>query len=680
MADFKEKWINQACQKIKLLFPKDDEDSIREFLSEAFDRDYVDNKCTIYNNYEKEEVETSYYNLFNWIDERKPILTESGSLFKQHDECYNPNTTILAKKLAERKIEKKKKFKYMDMANHEKDPVKKEELKYKAKKADLAQLRLKIIANSEYGVSGLPSSWFFNMACASATTARGQALISTAFNSFEDFLADNVLFMNMDECLMFINNIVNEKPIREKNDEKWVNNKSKRDVFNRILNKFEDPSACDTEVLEMIVNNLSQEDRNRIYYKSNMYEFFRNSKKASELLKEIIFDTNSFLNPAEPPETIKKPLDKLRSAVLEYVHYNYPTPDRVIRLKTRPRKVVIVIDTDSNFINLGPWIEFIYNEILGKYVKISKREKENGKYVIRSREGTKGKTDKAKQQEEFRMINTMVNITTYMIERVLNLFCERSNIKPDHPGTLNMKNEFLYDTILVTPAKKHYQSAIRIQEGVYFEQPELDVKGMEYTKNSMAGESTRKFIKDLVYKDILLAKDNKPNFSKILKKLTKFEKSIEKSILSGGDEYLKTANVKTEDAYADPMSIGSYKATYVWNYLYPDNQIELPGIAKILKVNLLKPKDFAQLSVSDPEIFARLMELFNNNERIAKSGITNIAIPLDDKPPKWITPYINLDEIISNNVKLVYSILNCLGIKTIYKTKSTQFFSNIIKL
>lgn len=477
MADFKEKWINQACQKIKLLFPKDDEDSIREFLSEAFDRDYVDNKCTIYNNYEKEEVETSYYNLFNWIDERKPILTESGSLFKQHDECYNPNTTILAKKLAERKIEKKKKFKYMDMANHEKDPVKKEELKYKAKKADLAQLRLKIIANSEYGVSGLPSSWFFNMACASATTARGQALISTAFNSFEDFLADNVLFMNMDECLMFINNIVNEKPIREKNDEKWVNNKSKRDVFNRILNKFEDPSACDTEVLEMIVNNLSQEDRNRIYYKSNMYEFFRNSKKASELLKEIIFDTNSFLNPAEPPETIKKPLDKLRSAVLEYVHYNYPTPDRVIRLKTRPRKVVIVIDTDSNFINLGPWIEFIYNEILGKYVKISKREKENGKYVIRSREGTKGKTDKAKQQEEFRMINTMVNITTYMIERVLNLFCERSNIKPDHPGTLNMKNEFLYDTILVTPAKKHYQSAIRIQEGVYFEQPELDVKG-----------------------------------------------------------------------------------------------------------------------------------------------------------------------------------------------------------
>ena len=71
MADFKEKWIKQACQKIKLLCPKDDEDSIREFLSEAFDRDYVDNKCTIYNNYEKEEVETSYYNLFNWIDESR---------------------------------------------------------------------------------------------------------------------------------------------------------------------------------------------------------------------------------------------------------------------------------------------------------------------------------------------------------------------------------------------------------------------------------------------------------------------------------------------------------------------------------------------------------------------------------------------------------------------------------
>ena len=677
---FKDRWIEQAYQKIKLVYPEDKEKDIKEFLSNAFDRDYKDNKCTLYNNYEKEEVETSIYKLFDWIEDHDPIITESGTLFRQHKDTFNPNTMILGKMLDTRSIKKKEKFKHMKDAEAATSDDKKEISLYLAKKADLAQIREKVKANSEYGVSGLSSSWFFNMACASATTARGQALISTAFNAFEDFLCDNVKFINMEECLSFINNIVNEKPLREKNDEKWVKDKTNTEVVNRIINKFMNPDTCDIDIIKRIVKNLSQEDKNRVYYKSNMYEFFRDSKKAKQLLSNIILDDHDFLNPEKPPEYIGKMLDKLRPAVLEYVHYNYPTPDRVNRLKTHKRKCVIVIDTDSNFVALGQWLEFVRDEIMGRYTKISRRKIINGRYVIESSNSQKKYSKKIKEKENFRILFTMINIMTAMINNTLSTFKVHSNIKEGHAGVLNMKNEFLYDSILVTPAKKHYQSAVRIQEGVYFEKPMLDIKGMEYTKNSMAGKTTREFIKNLVYNDILMAEDGKPDIAKILKKLKKFERKIKDSVISGGDEYLKTANIKTEDAYDDPMSIGTYKAAYVWNYLYPDREIELPGIARILKVNLGKPKDFAQLSVSHPDIFEKLMELFNNNKRIAKSGISNIAIPLDEELPKWIIPYINLDEIIGNNIKLILSILNCLGCKTVYKTKSTQFFSNIIKL
>lgn len=680
MITFKDRWIEQAYQKIKLIYPNDDEKTIKHFLSEEFDKDYVDNKCIIYNNYEKDEINTSIYKLFDWIEEHQPILTESGSMFKQHSESFNPNTLILGKKLADRKIEKKKKFKYLSEAENTDDPNEKAELLYKAKKADLAQLRLKIIANSEYGVSGLPSSWFFNMACASATTARGQALISTAYNAFEDFLCDNVLFYNMDECLMFINNIVNEKSKRKKNDNKWVKDITRTQLYDRLLRKFKTEDICDVDLLKRIIKNLSQEDRNRIFYKSNIYEFFRNSKRAQELITNIAMDNHEFMNPEKPPKFIDGELSKLRDAVLEYVHYNYPTCNRVYRLKTEIRKCVIVIDTDSNFINLNPWLEFVENEILSKYIKIKRRNKIDGRYIINSRNDENNFSNKQKTKQKFRIIYTMVNLMSEMVNLSLDTFKNRSNIKPGHPGVLNMKNEFLYDSILITPAKKHYQSAIRIQEGVYFNKPLFDIKGMEYTKNSMAGESTRKFIKNLVYNDILMAKDCKPDISKILRKLKKFEDSIKESVLRGGDEYIKTANIKTEDAYDDPMSIGTYKAAYVWNYLYPNKQIELPGIAKIVKVNLKKPKDFASMSVTHPKIFSKLMELFNENKRIEKSGITNIAIPMDEEFPDWIIPYINLDEILSNNCKLIYSVLNCLGIKTIYKTKNNQFFSNIIKL
>ena len=477
MKHFKDRWIDQAYQKIKLLYPNDSKDKIKAFLSEEFDNDFIDNSCILYNNYEKDEVTIPLIKMFDWIEERQPILTESGTLFKQHSECFNPNTMILKDKLDERKIKKKEKFKYLEQSEKETDPEKIAECLDKAQKADLAQLRLKIQANSEYGASGLSSSWFFNMACASATTARGQALISTAFNAFEDFLSDNVLFMTMNECLMFVNNIVHEKDKRKKSDKKWVKDKSYTDVYNRLLSKFESEDICDKDVLKRIVKNLSQADLNRVYYKSNMYEFFNDSSRARGLLKSIVLTKVTFLDPEKPPEEIKKYLNKLRPAVLEYVHYNYPTFNRVLRLKTHIRKSVIVIDTDSNFINLGPWVEYVRENIINNITHIKKSKNNEGKTIIHAKVNAKSYFAKDKQQENFRIIYTMIHIMNTMISDTLETFKERSNIKPGHPGVLNMKNEFLYDTVLVTPAKKHYQAAIRVQEGVYFEKPKMDIKG-----------------------------------------------------------------------------------------------------------------------------------------------------------------------------------------------------------
>ena len=198
-------------------------------------------------------------------------------------------------------------------------------------------------------------------------------------------------------------------------------------------------------------------------------------------------------------------------------------------------------------------------------------------------------------------------------------------------------------------------------------------------KPAYAGEATRNFIKNLIYDDILTC-EGIPDRIKICRKLNDFENDITKSILNGESKYLKTANIKTPDAYADPMSTGSYKAAYVWNYLFPDKEIEFPGIVYLIPVNLHKPKDFAQLSVTDPELFEKLMDLFENNERIKSSGITNIAVPLDDRIPKSLESYINFNDIISKNVSLIIPVINCIGIKSMSKTKSNMFFSNIVEI
>lgn len=344
---FKEKWLNQAVDKVLLVYPDDDVDEIRGFLSKKFDSDLSDKKCKIYNNYEKETIDTSIYKLMSWLDDTKPILTESGTLFRQHSETYNPDTEILNKKLAERKIEKKAMFNYLKKAEATDSQEEKLEYKYLAKKKDLAQVRIKVIVNSEYGVSGLSSSWFFNIACASATTARGQALISTVHNAFEDFLADNVAFLNMDECLTFVNNIINEKNEWLMSDSNWLTNVTKEELFDRLINKFNDKSVADEGMIHTIVSNLSQRIRNRVFYKSNLEQFIIRTPKARAILSNIAFTNVEFESADNIPSELAKDVKLLNKALLEFVHYKFPTINRTYRLKTQKRKRVITIDTDS---------------------------------------------------------------------------------------------------------------------------------------------------------------------------------------------------------------------------------------------------------------------------------------------------------------------------------------------
>ena len=679
---FKEKWLCQIIEKILLVYPNDSKKKITKFAESIYERDFKDHECILYNNYEKEEIRTTISKLYDWILTKKPILTESGTMFKHHDECWNPQIEILNDKLMERDREKSKMFDFQRLAEKSTDPNEIDMYLFKAKKKDLSQSRAKVISNSEYGASGLPSSWFFNIAVSSATTARGQALISTACNAFEDFLGDNVKFMNMDECLLFINNIVKEKDIRKKDDSKWVKNKNINDVFDRLKSKFFDQSMCEDKILNKILRNLNQENLNRIYYKSNFYNFILNSEKAIEIFLSIFTSNVDFTTPNDAPSEIVDKLNKLTSAFLEYVHYNYPTINRTLRLKTMKRNCVVVVDTDSCFLNYGQVYDFFINEILNKKKIIKRRIKsDNGKkYVIESRENLKAKSESKNRGISYRIINSVMYITNSVIKNTLDVFLDRCNCDRDH-GNTSMKNEFLYDTLLICPpAKKHYQGAIRLREGVEYKKPKFDIKGMDYVKRSAAGDSTREFIKNLVYDDILMAKNNSPDFYHILKKLNKFEKDIEQSVIRGEDKYIKNVNVKSEDAYDDPMSIGPYKAVFVWNYLYPNMKIDLPGSAKIIKVNLTKLKDFSKLSIDNPSIYGKLKKLFESNDRIMKSGITSIALPIDESVPDWMVPYINLDEIVSNNTDLLLPILNNLGMKAVYKTKSSQFYSNIINI
>lgn len=680
MSNFKKLWINQGLEKFKNMYPDKDEDKLKDFLDKVYDRDIKDKEVILYNNYEQEEVKTTVTEFIGWIDKTKPLLTESGTLFKQHDQSYNPDTKIISGLLDERKIAKKKKFKYLTDAQNAIDDEQ-SELMDLVKKYDLMQIRKKVAANSEYGASGLPSSWFFNIACATATTLRGQTLISTAMCCFENFLADNIKFLNMDEMYIFVNNILKEKPLRKKSDIKWVESKSVKDVVDRLIYKFHDDVVYDENKIIKYIKHLDQEDLNRIYYKCNLYEFFNNSKKARNLLRYILLSDVDYYDPIKPDKVISDECKKLKDALLEYVDYSHPIQERAYRLKTQVRKGVITIDTDSNFLNFGPWCDYCIDTILKEYdpIKISRKKKHN--QIDPSKFASINTDSNNKQSLCIKATNTLVYTITDAIANTLDVFLKHANVQPEYRSRTGMKNEFYYKSILLTPAKKHYMGAQLIQEGVIFKNPELDIKGMDFKKPSYASKETRDTIEKMLYNEIL-CKNGNIDISRILKTMSKFEKRIEKSIYKSEFTYLKTANVKTEDAYTDPLSTGSYKAVYTWNYIHPDMTIELPSTVYLLKLNITKEQDIIKLKSTYPEIYDKLCYLLAlyNKGKATSSGIKNIAIPKDSIIPDWVLPYINMDEIKSNNTKLAFPILNSLGIKTIHKVASVPYYSNIIRL
>lgn len=522
--------------------------------------------------------------------------------------------------------------------------------------------------------TGQKSSFLFNLCVAASTTQKGQMLISVACQTSENFLTDSVKFFDMDECLVYIDNIINERSYDISIIDKAI---SELELANRLKTKFKNVNDCDDYILMSIIQSLSKSEIARIYYKNNLFKFIEDSSYTQKIISDIMLKTSNFMNPLKLPAETEKSILELKNILMTHVQYNHMIFDPRLRLQTEPRHSVPIIDTDSNFIVIHNWVKMTKKLIENKTTVEPFRK--NGKYYMGNRINSKDSLNEFDERKRFISVNTISYILYNVVNSTLDTFVANCNVEPNATGKISMKNEFYFPALLNTYAKKHYMAIYSLQEGVYLPVPELEVKGMEYLKKSYASDTATAFISDLVYNDILYPKDGL-NLPKIQGKIAKFEKDIKDSIQNSEFKFLKIAKAKTEDAYADPWGEGPWKAMIVWNMLYPDKQIELPGRAYMLKVNLDKPSKFSDLSVTDPEIFHRLMEIYASEERIKKSGITAIGIPVGEEIPMWLRRYVDIDSVIMSNIKLLTPIMTALGVETIYKTSDGGYTSNIIQL
>lgn len=351
----------------------------------------------------------------------------------------------------------------------------------------------KINCNSYYGASGAPSSAFYSVWSGPSVTNSAQQVISTAETLFEGFIADNYLYLNLTELLEWCGKVMKPFINEEVEIDSFITLKSIHDVKDRLLDKIIDKSDNDEIILESYLLQFSDELLSVLYYKNNLLEFINDHEVIKDLIIEIFenidnlqyadedkedwmdvvpskyqkdfigktaeewnkfVNTQYFMDPNNVPDSIANPLYELKEYLIKYIYCRYLSVDRVYRLKNFTRKVVTVIDTDSNILSLDTSIDFIMDKVI-KGVTFG-RPIVNNIYIC---------------------VNMLAYVLTEAVTDILLTYGEYSNVPEEFRPIYNMKNEFLFLRLIIGQTKKRYMSKITLREGNLIEPAKYDIKG-----------------------------------------------------------------------------------------------------------------------------------------------------------------------------------------------------------
>jgi hypothetical protein len=647
--EFLSRYINDMVESLKCIYPKKKETALRKFVEkQVLKNEHIDNPhmMELYNNYTQKTTDIDLLTLLNYYYKKKPIMTSYGVMFKQHSKKKNINGLFVQYLKDERTVYKKIQFEGIE----EHDDIKRN-------RGEQSQKTMKLLNNSYYGVTGEASSQFYNPLISPSITYTGYSIITSSILGFEMLLADNVKYDNFNDLLIYITTVLKD---RNKSKESfgiiddYLSDKFKvkpNDVYHRLKNlcafKLSDKELSK---LKSIIKKMDQTELNEIYYTNNFYEFIGDNSHMYELLKNILDTEGGIIDPKEASEETQVQVNELWELIENFVIYDHQIYNRGERARTMNRDAIIVVDTDSNFISLDKYFNFVIDNF-----HIEEDENETNYYTI---------------------INSAVLILSKYIQKVLDRFTGNCNLVPEKQPIINMKSEFIYKRIMLTRNKKQYAAICVEQEGKVLDPPELDMKGMSIKKANV-NNRTREYFTSLI-KDEILEKDS-INLVNILSAFEEFENEIRQSLYNGEITFLTPDKVNDINSYKNPERQQSVRGTIIWNELFPENTIQPPD-----KVNKLKIKGEI---LSDLKPIYHLEDKYNiikqnifDDEVYSSYGFTVLSLPKSvDKIPSWIIPLIDFDSIIEDNIRVGTLILESLGFKLV-SFNNKEYYTTLLEI
>lgn len=260
------------------------------------------------------------------------------------------------------------------------------------------------------------------------------------------------------------------------------------------------------------------------------------------------------------------------------------------------------------------------------------------------------------------------------------------NVSLKYLFRLNMKNEYLFASYVTTSMSKHYYALQLMVEGILNKDketgeldPQLELKGV-HLRGVKIAELVRKFTGDLMRRVLdALYNRHKLDAPKILREVADIERSLHDNIMQGGWNWLTKNSVKDEEVYANPDS-SIYFYHKLWEQCLSVKYGEAPQLPyKAYKVNLDldgKKKLLNFYNTIEDENFRTTLSTFIGD----KKGLTSIYVPTDmieaiGGIPKEFIPAIDVRQLIQQNLKSIYAILESLGLFFL-NSKTTRLVSD----
>ena len=428
-----------------------------------------------------------------------------------------------------------------------------------------------------------------------------------------------------------------------------------------VLVKASAPGWDSRSCAEGLTQNLPTNDLMAIFLRGDPYTFLT-FPRAYELIAVAI---DGEIKEADPGKLEKHhpagkaALEELWEGMKDWVAVHWMPADMPRMVGEMTRRVVILTDTDSTFLNLHPWMEW-----LTSYFDYS-------------------------DADEDRLL-TGLNSMVYLL-RLMNdyqMACLTRNLGvPEHKRKLiNFKSEFVIARMVLTDGKKNYAALNRFQEGARIVGDKVELKGLAMKKTTVA-KSTGKFFEKSIEQRVLRS----PEIDRVglVRDIVTLENNIRANLANGGTEYSSPAALGRMSEYADMYSMPVVRGTLAWNSAEVNRPIREGDRVNTFRLRV--GTDAAMLAdeiakwpegSAEAEALTALMEEFfgaTAPEGLSRNGLNWLAVPKDVPAiPEWARNLIDRESVLQANAAPIYPILEAIGVR-VARLPAPESYSNLIR-